>query len=217
MKPTPTACATPAGPGSGTYVPALDGIRALAILAVFINHVSPELLPGGFVGVDVFFVLSGYLITSILLRDLGRGTWSLREFYLRRIQRLLPNALAAVLATLALWVSGAIGGMGRSGRRSRTSGRWESRNSFTFASLSPCCSYIDSRGGSCASGWGSRPGAVSAFVFTAATITSFRVSTSCRPGCGSSCSGPCWPPRVRGGLRGSRPRYPASNYWGWLA
>jgi peptidoglycan/LPS O-acetylase OafA/YrhL len=82
----------------------LDGVRALAVIGVILNHVEPEWLPGGFVGVDVFFVLSGFLITSILLRDLGRGTWSLREFYLRRIQRLLPNALAVILATLALWL-----------------------------------------------------------------------------------------------------------------
>jgi peptidoglycan/LPS O-acetylase OafA/YrhL len=86
------------------YFPALDGVRALAVIGVILNHVAPEILPGGFVGVDVFFVLSGFLITSLLLRDLGRGTWSLGEFYLRRIQRLLPNALAVILATLALWL-----------------------------------------------------------------------------------------------------------------
>jgi peptidoglycan/LPS O-acetylase OafA/YrhL len=86
------------------YLPALDGVRALAVIGVILNHVAPEILPGGFVGVDAFFVLSGFLITSILLRDLGRGTCSLREFYLRRIQRLLPNALAVILATLALWL-----------------------------------------------------------------------------------------------------------------
>lgn len=86
------------------YLPALDGVRALAVLGVILNHVAPEILPGGFVGVDVFFVLSGFLITSILLRDLDRGKCSLREFYLRRIQRLLPNALAVILSTLALWL-----------------------------------------------------------------------------------------------------------------
>ena len=82
----------------------LDGIRAVAILAVLVFHVSPEALPGGFTGVDVFFVLSGFLITSITLQDLGTSTFSLKEFYLRRVQRLLPNALAMVLVTLLLWM-----------------------------------------------------------------------------------------------------------------
>lgn len=85
------------------YVPALDGIRAIAIVGVLVFHVSPQPLSGGFTGVDVFFVLSGFLITSILLRDLGRDRFSLSEFYLRRIQRLLPNITVTVLAVLALW------------------------------------------------------------------------------------------------------------------
>jgi len=85
------------------YVPAVDGLRAVAIAAVLVYHASPETLPGGFTGVDVFFVLSGFLITSILLRDLGTGRASLREFYLRRIQRLLPNIVVTVGVVLALW------------------------------------------------------------------------------------------------------------------
>ncbi|MDR2844576.1 MAG: acyltransferase, partial [Puniceicoccales bacterium] len=75
------------------YIPALDGIRAIAILGVFIYHISPLSLPGGFLGVDVFFVLSGFLITSIILHDLKNKQFSFSEFYLRRIQRLLPNAI----------------------------------------------------------------------------------------------------------------------------
>ena len=85
------------------YSAPLDGIRALAILAVLIFHISPDALRGGFVGVDVFFVLSGFLITSILLHDIGRGTFSLREFYTRRIQRLLPNSVLTVLAVVIAW------------------------------------------------------------------------------------------------------------------
>lgn len=81
------------------HVPALDGIRSLAILGVFIFHVVPNALPGGFCGVDVFFVLSGYLIASVLLHDLRNGRFSMREFYLRRIQRLVPNAVAATTFT----------------------------------------------------------------------------------------------------------------------
>jgi peptidoglycan/LPS O-acetylase OafA/YrhL len=81
------------------YVPSLDGIRAVAIFVVFLFHVQPEFIPGGFIGVDVFFVLSGYLITSKILQDIDQGTFSLGSFYLRRINRLLPNALAMAVTT----------------------------------------------------------------------------------------------------------------------
>jgi peptidoglycan/LPS O-acetylase OafA/YrhL len=59
-------------------------------------------LKGGFTGVDVFFVLSGYLITSVILHDIRNGNFSMREFYLRRIQRLLPNAVVMVIVTVVL-------------------------------------------------------------------------------------------------------------------
>ncbi len=85
------------------YSAPLDGIRAVAILAVFVFHVCPAALRGGFVGVDVFFVLSGFLITSIILHDVRDGSFTLREFYARRIQRLLPNAVAAITGTVLLW------------------------------------------------------------------------------------------------------------------
>jgi peptidoglycan/LPS O-acetylase OafA/YrhL len=79
------------------HIPALDGVRALAILGVLIFHTIPRALPSGFTGVDVFYVLSGFLIASVILHDLRNARFSVREFYLRRIQRLLPNA--AVMAT----------------------------------------------------------------------------------------------------------------------
>lgn len=85
------------------YSAPLDGIRAVAILAVLIFHISPAALKGGFTGVDVFFVLSGFLITSIVLHDIRDGSFSMREFYLRRVQRLLPNIVVTVLAVLLLW------------------------------------------------------------------------------------------------------------------
>lgn len=85
------------------YLVPLDGIRAVAILAVLVFHVSPDALPGGFAGVDVFFVLSGFLITSIILTAVQSGSFSIREFYLRRIQRLLPNLIAIVMGVYILW------------------------------------------------------------------------------------------------------------------
>src|SRR5271165_5348130 len=85
------------------YLKPLDGIRAIAIIAVLVFHISPVALRGGFAGVDVFFVLSGFLISSILVHDLREGRFSIPEFYLRRIQRLLPNIVVTVLAVLLLW------------------------------------------------------------------------------------------------------------------
>lgn len=79
------------------YRPGLDGIRALAVLAVVGFHVRPDLLPGGSIGVDVFFVLSGWLITSLLVSEHGRtGTIRLGAFYLRRVLRLMPALVLAV-------------------------------------------------------------------------------------------------------------------------
>lgn len=85
------------------YSAPLDGIRAIAILAVLIFHISPAALRGGFTGVDVFFVLSGFLITSIITHDIREGRFSLAEFYRRRIQRLMPNVIVTVATVVALW------------------------------------------------------------------------------------------------------------------
>ena len=92
---------------STPFRPDIQGLRAIAVGLVLVFHIWPDWLPGGYVGVDVFFVISGYLITSLLWRELERsGTISLRGFYARRVRRLLPAAsvvlLAVALATL-LW------------------------------------------------------------------------------------------------------------------
>ncbi len=79
------------------YRPDVDGLRAIAVLAVVGYHAFPDRVRGGFVGVDVFFVISGYLISSILLLDLHAGKFSFRHFYARRIRRIFP-ALLLVLA-----------------------------------------------------------------------------------------------------------------------
>lgn len=86
-------------PSSIPYRPALDGLRAIAVLAVFVFHLNNAWLPGGFLGVDVFFVISGFLITSILLHEQECGHVSLGEFYQRRISRLFPAFFTVALAT----------------------------------------------------------------------------------------------------------------------
>jgi peptidoglycan/LPS O-acetylase OafA/YrhL len=85
---------------SPQYRPAIDGLRAIAVLAVFVFHLNRRWLPGGFVGVDVFFVISGYLITSILLREFEHDSFTLAKFYQRRIARLFPAFFTVALATL---------------------------------------------------------------------------------------------------------------------
>jgi peptidoglycan/LPS O-acetylase OafA/YrhL len=85
------------------YRPGLDGLRALAVAGVFLYHSRIDWLPGGFLGVDLFFVLSGYLITSLLLVEWeARNRIDLRRFWLRRARRLLPALVVVVLAALAL-------------------------------------------------------------------------------------------------------------------
>lgn len=72
------------------YKPEIDGLRAIAILSVVLYHFYPKFLQGGFVGVDIFFAISGYLITLIILKECHRGCFSFKQFYLRRIKRLFP-------------------------------------------------------------------------------------------------------------------------------
>jgi peptidoglycan/LPS O-acetylase OafA/YrhL len=84
------------------YVPALDGMRAFAILAVMLTHAKMRFTQGGFIGVDIFFVLSGFLITSILVREFNQHQRiDLKNFYLRRVLRLAP-ALLVFLATFTI-------------------------------------------------------------------------------------------------------------------
>jgi peptidoglycan/LPS O-acetylase OafA/YrhL len=91
----------PAAPPKLQFRPDVQGIRALAVLLVIVNHIAPGLLPGGYVGVDVFFVVSGYLITTLLLGEAGRSSRiSLPGFYARRARRIIPAATVVTIATV---------------------------------------------------------------------------------------------------------------------
>lgn len=78
----------------------IDGLRALAVLPVILFHAGFEAFSGGFIGVDIFFVISGYLITSIIMSDLKQGKFSLLFFYERRARRILPALLFVIMATI---------------------------------------------------------------------------------------------------------------------
>src|SRR5580698_4023117 len=78
----------------------IDGLRGVAVLAVVLFHASKRALPGGFAGVDVFFVISGFLISTILLRSLGRGRLSIATFYARRVRRIFPALLVLLVSCL---------------------------------------------------------------------------------------------------------------------
>ncbi len=87
--------------GSTQYRADIDGLRAVAVLSVFAYHLRPDLLHGGGLGVDIFFVISGYLIGGIILREAQAGTFSFLDFYERRLRRIGPALLVVVLAVLA--------------------------------------------------------------------------------------------------------------------
>lgn len=86
------------------YRPDIDGLRAIAVLGVLWYHIDPAVLGGGFVGVDVFFVISGFLITSLIIKDLETGKFSIARFYERRIRRILPALFCMIAACcVAAW------------------------------------------------------------------------------------------------------------------
>ena len=104
---TSTAVDTPVASrprvASWVHMPGLDGVRAIAVVAVLLFHADATWLPGGFLGVDVFFALSGFLITSLLLAELdASGALRFGRFYLRRARRLLPALFVVLIATALL-------------------------------------------------------------------------------------------------------------------
>lgn len=83
------------------YLPALDGVRALSVVAVILYHAGIEWIPGGFIGVEVFFVVSGFLITSLMIDEQSmKGKIDLKQFWIRRFRRLMPALLTMLLVTL---------------------------------------------------------------------------------------------------------------------
>jgi len=93
-------------PAQPEYRPDIDGLRAVAVVSVIGFHAFPPWFRGGFIGVDIFFVISGFLITSILLKSLARGQFTLLEFYSRRIKRIFPALILVLAAAFAFgWLT----------------------------------------------------------------------------------------------------------------
>ncbi len=86
---------------SDFYRSEVDGLRALAVISVIAYHAFPEIFPSGFLGVDIFFVISGFLITSVITSDLSKGKFNLLLFYSRRIKRLFPALILVIIACFA--------------------------------------------------------------------------------------------------------------------
>ncbi len=84
------------------YRPDIDGLRAVAVASVLVFDAFPQFLPGGFAGVDIFFVISGFLVSSVIFRGLDRGTFSIVDFYGRRLRRILPALLVILIVSFVL-------------------------------------------------------------------------------------------------------------------
>src|SRR5262245_42128968 len=88
-----------------SYRPDIDGLRAIAVLLVIGFHAFPNQITGGYVGVDIFFVISGFLITGLLLQDLDKNEFSFSGSYARRIRRIFPALITVLVASFAAgWV-----------------------------------------------------------------------------------------------------------------
>ena len=84
------------------YRPDIDGLRAVAVVSVLMFHAFPAMIPGGFVGVDIFFVISGFLITGILMHESMEGHYSILRFYIRRARRIFPALILVLIFTIVV-------------------------------------------------------------------------------------------------------------------
>ena len=84
------------------YLPHIDGLRAIAVLSVVFHHFSPEIVPGGYIGVDIFFVISGYLIAGIIKKEIEENRFSFIDFYERRVRRIFPALFSVLIFTIIL-------------------------------------------------------------------------------------------------------------------
>ena len=87
------------------YRPDIDGLRAISIILVIIYHAYPNVLPSGFIGVDIFFVISGYLISSIIFKSLKQENFSFIDFYQKRVLRIFPALIIVLCITILLGLS----------------------------------------------------------------------------------------------------------------
>lgn len=105
MKRACSPARTAAQLGKSDYRPDIDGLRAIAVVSVLVFHAFPSLIHGGFVGVDIFFVISGYLISKHIWEELAAGAFSIKTFYARRVRRIFPALSVVLLACLTMgWV-----------------------------------------------------------------------------------------------------------------
>jgi peptidoglycan/LPS O-acetylase OafA/YrhL len=104
--PADSAAAKPDGKlKHSAYRPDIDGLRAIAVIAVIAFHAFPRIVPGGFIGVDIFFVISGFLISGIIFSNVESGTFSYIEFYKRRIKRIFPALIIVLVTVLTIgWI-----------------------------------------------------------------------------------------------------------------
>jgi len=84
------------------YRPDIDGLRAIAVLAVLLYHAYPTLFRSGYIGVDIFFVISGFLITTILRKDIKKEQFSIISFYKKRVRRIYPALILTLIGVMLL-------------------------------------------------------------------------------------------------------------------
>ena len=146
---TRTGCDLPSGdeagtaPGDRPFRPDVEGLRAVAVLLVVLYHAGLSTVSGGYVGVDVFFVISGFVITGVLLRERARSDrTSLLHFYGRRCRRIIPAATLVIVSTIFLsyWFLGSV-----EGSRTATDGRWAAVFLANFHFIALGTSYLGSQ------------------------------------------------------------------------